>query len=312
MRYVSVLLILCLVCVRAFGLQITTYPTIQFGSISYGSSVSTGKNSVTVSPSGTVSTAGSGGIVTQTGGAAGKVAFKSTSVLELLVNVRVASSTPQVITTPGCGSITVNNFVLAGSLNLLTLTFLLGAAETTVGATMTVNNITGYNCTISGTVNGALAYSTLAGDTNPNTPLNVNISVNVLPPPLTLKHSDGASLNFGTLCRGSATQTLTVAADGTASGSNLVCPAQGYSADQFKVDGYNGASFSVSSISSIQLTNSADGTKLTVDNFTPSCSSNCIISANDFYILRVGGRLTVPASATAGTYTGTYPVTITY
>ena len=312
MRYVSVLLILCLVCVRAFGLQITTYPTIQFGSISYGSSVSTGKNSVTVSPSGTVSTAGSGGIVTQTGGAAGKVAFKSTSVLELLVNVRVAATSPQVITTPGCGSITVTNFVLAGSLNLLTLTFLLGAAETTVGATMTVNNITGYNCTISGTVNGALAYSTLAGDTNPNTPLNVNISVNVLPPPLTLKHSDGASLNFGTLCRGSATQTLTVAADGTASGSNLVCPAQGYSADQFKVDGYNGASFSVSSISSIQLTNSADGTKLTVDNFTPSCSSNCIISANDFYILRVGGRLTVPASATAGTYTGTYPVTITY
>lgn len=312
MRYMTVLFILCLVCVRAFGLQITTYPTIQFGSISYGSSVSTGKNSVTVSPSGTVSTAGSGGIVTQTGGAAGKVAFKSTSVLELLVNVRVASSTPQVITTPGCGSITVNNFVLAGSLNLLTLTFLLGAAETTVGATMTVNNITGYNCTISGTVNGALAYSTLAGDTNPNTPLNVNVSVNVLPPPLTLKHSDGASLNFGTLCRGSVTQTLTVAADGTASGSNLVCPAQGYSADQFKVDGYNGASFSVSSISSIQLTNSADSTKLTVDNFAPSCSSNCIISANDSYTLRVGGRLTVPVSATTGTYTGTYPVTITY
>lgn len=312
MRYVSVLFILCVVCVRSFGLQISTYPTIQFGSISYGSSVSTGKNSVTVSPSGSVSTAGSGGIVTQTGGSAGTVAFKSTSVLELLVNVRVASTTPQVITTPGCGSITVNNFVLAGSLNLLTLTFLLGAAETTVGATMTVNNITGYNCTISGTVNGALAYSTLAGDTNPNTPLNVNVSVNILPPPLTLKHDSGSALNFGTLCRGGVTQTLTVSPAGTASGTNLVCPARGYSADQFKVDGYNGGSFSVSSINSIQLTNASDGSKLTVDNFVPSCSSNCVISRNDFYILRVGGRLTVPASATAGTYTGTYPVTITY
>lgn len=312
MRYITVLFVLCLVCVHAFGLQITTYPTIQFGSISYGSASSAGKNSVTVSPSGVVSTAGAGRIVTQTGGAAGKAAFKSTDVLELLVNVRVASGTPQVITTPGCGSITINNFVLAGSLNLLTLTFLLGAAETTVGATMTVNNITGYNCTISGTVNGALAYSTLAGDTNPNTPLNVNVSVNVLPPPLTLKHSEGASLNFGTLCRGSVTQTLTVAANGTASGSNLVCPAQGYAADQFKVDGYKGASFSVSSINSIRLTNSADGTKLTVDNFVPSCSSDCTIPANGSYTLRIGGRLTVPASATAGTYTGTYPVTITY
>lgn len=312
MRYASVLIVLCLACVRAFGLQITTYPTIQFGSISYGSSVSTGKNSVTVSPSGTVSTAGTGGIVTQTGGSAGTAAFKSTDVLELLVNVRVASASPQTISTPGCGSITVNKFVLAGSLNLLTLTFLLGSAETTVGATMTVNNITGYNCTISGTVNGALAYSTLAGDTNPNTPLNVNVSVNILPPPLTLKHDDGSALNFGTLCRGTVTQTLTVSSAGTAAGTNLVCPAQGYSADQFKVDGYNGASFSVSAINSIQLTNASDGTKLTVDNFAPSCSSNCVISSNAPYQLRVGGRLTVPASATAGTYTGTYPVTITY
>lgn len=312
MKSALVCLILLLGVVRAFALQITAYPTIQFGSISYGSSVSAGKNSVTVSPSGAVSTGGAGGIVTQTGGAAGKVSFKSTELLELLVNVRVASSSPQVITTAGCGSITVNNFVLAGSLKLLTLNFLLGAAETTVGATMTVNNITGYNCTISGTVNGALAYSTLAGDTNPNTPLNVNISVNVLPPPLTLKHDSGSSLNFGTLCRGSVTQTLTVTAAGTANGSNLVCPAQGYSADQFKVDGYKGASFSVSSVNAIQLTNAADGTKLTVDNFTPSCSSNCTLSNSGSYTLRMGGRLTVPASATAGTYTGTYPVTITY
>lgn len=312
MRYASVLIVLCLACIRAFGLQITTYPTIQFGSISYGSSVSTGKNSVTVSPSGTVSAAGTGGIVTQTGGSAGTAAFKSTNVLELLVNVRVASASPQTISTPGCGSITVNNFVLAGSLNLLTLTFLLGSAETTVGATMTVNNVTGYNCTISGTVNGTLAYSTLAGDTNPNTPLNVNVSVNILPPPLTLKHDDGSALNFGTLCRGNVTQTITVSSAGTAAGSNLVCPAQGYSADQFKVNGYSGASFSVSSVNSVQLTNASDGTKLTVDNFVPSCSSNCVISSNGSYILRMGGRLTVPASATAGTYTGTYPVTITY
>lgn len=312
MRYTLFLLVCWLGCIHAFGLQITTYPTIRFGSISYGPSVSTGKNSVTVSPAGVVSTAGSGKIVTQTGGSAGKAAFKSTELLELLVNVRVVVTSPQVITTPGCGSITVNNFLLAGSLNLLTLNFLLGAAETTVGATMTVNDITGYNCTISGTVNGALAYSTLAGDTNPNTPLNVNVSVNILPPPLTLKHDGGAALNFGTLCRGGVTQTLTVAADGTAAGTNLVCPAQGYAADQFKVDGYSGASFSVSSINSIQLTNAADGTKLTVDNFTPSCSSNCTISNSGSYMLRMGGRLTVPASATAGTYTGTYPVTVTY
>lgn len=111
------------------------------------------------------------------------------------------------------------------------------------------------------------------------------------------------------LCFRSFTLAVTVA--GTTSGSNLVCAAQGYSADQFKVDGYGGASFSVSSIGSIQLTNALDGTKLTVDNFTPSCSSNCTMSGSS-YTLRVGGRLTVPASATAGTYTGTYPVTITY
>lgn len=111
------------------------------------------------------------------------------------------------------------------------------------------------------------------------------------------------------LCFRSFTLAVTVA--GTASGSNLVCAAQGYSADQFKVDGYGGASFSVSSIGSIQLTNALDGTKLMVDTFTPSCSSNCTMSGSS-YTLRVGGRLTVPASATAGTYTGTYPVTITY
>lgn len=303
---------ICLLSITGQALKITTYPTINFGNISYSSDFA-GKNTVTVSPSGTVSTGGTGGIATQSGGAAGTAAFESTSLTEALVNVRVVLTAPQTITTPGCGSITISNLVLNGSLNLLTLTFLLGAAQTTVGASMSVNSLSGYNCTISGALSGALAYSTLLGDTNPNTPLNVNVSVFIQPPPLTLAHTGGTKLNFGTLCRNaSGTQTLTVSPAGTASGTNLACAAQGVSADQFRITGYNGASFSVNMPASAQLTNSADETKLTLDQFTPSCSSGCVIGSSNQYNLFIGARLSVPANAAVGTYTGTYPVTITY
>lgn len=310
MKYFSILLVL-LFFVNANALQITTYPTVNFGNISYGTGMTSGKSTVTVSPSGTVSSAGSGGIMTQSGGSAGTIGFKATDILELLVNVKVAKTTSQTITTPGCGSITVSNLVLAGSLNLLTLTILLGVASTTVGATVAVSSTNSYNCTISGTIPGALTYSTLSGDTNPNTPLDLKISVFILPPPLTLTHKSGTALNFGTLCQSATAQTLTIAPNSTATGTNLKCAAQGYSADNFTVGGYNGATYAVNAISSIQLTNASDGTKLTVDQFTPSCSSNCSISEKSV-ILSIGGRLTVPPTATVGTYTGTYPVTITY
>lgn len=312
MKILSVLAGILLLAGNAAALQITTYPTVNFGNITYTSQGNSGSANVTMSPGGVASTSGTGKITAQSGGSAGTAGFKTTNILELLVNVKVNVTTPQTITTAGCGSVTISNITLAGSLNLLTLTIIAGEAQTTVGATLAVSSISNYNCTISGTINNALTYSTLAGDTTPNSPLNLNVSVYVLPPPLTLTHNSGAALNFGQLCtNASATQTLIISSSGGASGSNLTCAAQGYSADAFTVSGPNNVSFSVNSIPSVQLSNGLTGL-LTVDNFTTSCSSNCQINENNQYTLRVGGRLTVPATAATGTYTGTYPVTITY
>lgn len=132
--------------------------------------------------------------------------------------------------------------------------------------------------------------------------------------PMTLTHVTNASLNFGRIVN-TAAGTVTVAAkDGTSTSTGVTYQEGPTAADQFTVTGQNGVSFTVNLPASITVTDGA-GNNMTVGSLTSFCgtgaSSACTASTTGTQV-GVGGTLTVSAGQAAGTYTGTYSVTITY
>lgn len=302
--------LICFYSVAATAATITLTPNVNFGTITYSSTYA-GFGNVTVSADNAVSLGGSGGIVTQTGGGKGIIEFTK-AVLDTVLNLKVANSGATYIVSNSCGSITVSNIQLQGGLlSLLGQLFLTGTLQIGVGATASINSISGTNCTISGTIVGALQYSTILGDLLPSTPANMNVTLNVGAQPVLLRHNTGASLNFGQICLNTtAQQTVTVANNGTVSGTNMPCTPTGTTSDKFTLTGPNGSSFSVQVPSTTTITNGT--TTLTVSNFSSSCTDGCEIQDSGSSTINIGGRLTIPTTATIGSYAGTYLLSVTY
>ncbi len=144
-------------------------------------------------------------------------------------------------------------------------------------------------------------------------PFNITFSITLVTPGNSLEHDENATLNFGTFCKASQTQNLTILPNGTVATSSTVCPASAdISADSFTFKSSQASSFSVAVPSTpVTLTNPITGTTLQVSNFQPSCTSSCTV-LNNTATVTVGGTLTVPGSADIGDYTGSYPISITY
>jgi hypothetical protein len=294
--------------VNGFCIDVSQNPTVDFGIINYLYN-GAGFGQVTISDSGTPSTGGAGYIMNQSGGSAGTVGF-SINFLENLLggrNITLTTKTDSYTTqqSASCGQVTISNIHTTGGANTASKQASTNSPATfPIGATLTLDSfVSSSPCTIQETFSAAMTGSNLWGSKDASLTIRVQIIPN-----MAVTH-DSAALNFGTICRSTTQQqVLTIAPDGGVSGT-YVCPTQNTSADSFTVTGNIGQSFNVNLPNTVTISNGS--TNLTVSNLTPSCSSNCQLTANT-YNLKVGGTLTVPAGTPLGTYQGNYQVSITY
>jgi hypothetical protein len=126
--------------------------------------------------------------------------------------------------------------------------------------------------------------------------------------PITLSHAAGASLNFGTFTTGDNGGTVTVdqAGNGLAATDVTLIGGSVESADAFDVAGDASRSFSISTTGG-SVTNGTD-----TMNFTTNAPGTGALDGSGDASFNVGGQLTVAGGESAGSYTGTYDVTITY
>ena len=127
--------------------------------------------------------------------------------------------------------------------------------------------------------------------------------------PIALTHTSGAALNFGKLTAGTG-GTVVVTAGGSASATGDVTLVSGSSpaADAFSVTGDANRTFTIATTSSTVA--SSGGATL---NFATSPSAATgTLNASGAATFTVGGTLTIPGSATAAVYSGTYNATVTY
>lgn len=131
--------------------------------------------------------------------------------------------------------------------------------------------------------------------------------------PLSLVNTD--TLRFGSIIPGASAGTVTInpytEARTTTGGATAYGGA--VSAGKFaglsdnpshlKIDVPNG---------SITLARVGGGATMTVDNFTINGNKNDWVTSNVVFTFNVGARLLVGANQMAGTYTGTYTVTVNY
>ncbi|OYW47651.1 MAG: hypothetical protein B7Y36_17070 [Novosphingobium sp. 28-62-57] len=126
--------------------------------------------------------------------------------------------------------------------------------------------------------------------------------------PIVLTHTSGAALNFGRFTTGTG-GTVTVSAGGVGSvgGDVAFVPGSSSTSDGFTVAGDSGRSFSIVTTGGTVSSGSANMTFTT----TPSAASAALSSAGTASFT-VGGTLTVPGTAAAGSYSGSYSATVTY
>lgn len=126
--------------------------------------------------------------------------------------------------------------------------------------------------------------------------------------PITLVHVNGASLNFGTFTTGDAGGTVVVdlAGAGTATGEVTLLGGSTEAADAFTVEGDANRAFTIATANG-SVTNGTD-----TMNFTTSAATAGTLDAAGAAAFAVGGTLSVTGGQSAGTYTGSYNVTVAY
>lgn len=149
--------------------------------------------------------------------------------------------------------------------------------------------------------------STSAFAASGNTSTATGVASATIVSPLVVTHDSAAVLNFGKFTVGTG-GTVSVDAAGSASVTSDVgfVPGSTSSADAFSVTGDASRSFAIT-------TTGGSVTGPGTMNFTTTASaSSGLLSASGVASFKVGGTLNVPATATAGVYTGTYSATVTY
>jgi hypothetical protein len=130
--------------------------------------------------------------------------------------------------------------------------------------------------------------------------------------PITLTNTGGTGLRFGNVVASTAAGTIVVASDGTRSWTGGATGISGLpvGAALFGVTGGANRTFTITLPSSTTIT---DGTNdMTVDTFTSSLASPATLNGSGTASFNVGGTLTVNAGQVAGSYTGTFSVTVAY
>jgi hypothetical protein len=163
-------------------------------------------------------------------------------------------------------------------------------------------------CLVACTATGALASS---GNTAVSTG---SASATVTAP---IKLVAVSPLQFGTMAQPVTGGTITVWPTGGYSttgelGADIaIAQSTVPAAASFTVTGNPGAIFAASGVSQVTISNGS--AKMTLNQFTINGSfSGGQIAANGTATFYIGGTLTVTAGQAPGTYTGTFPITVTY
>jgi spore coat protein U-like protein len=121
-----------------------------------------------------------------------------------------------------------------------------------------------------------------------------------------------AGLNFGTILPYGSAGSVTVGTTGSYSASNAyISNATGISASAWAVTGIPGAPYAVTLPNSVTITNGSE--TMTVNGFTRSGGTSQLnLDAAGNGTFTVGARLNVGANQPAGTYAGTFNVTVNY
>lgn len=129
--------------------------------------------------------------------------------------------------------------------------------------------------------------------------------------PLQITHTNGAAIGFGAFTAGTGgTITVTQAGARSATGDVSLLSGGTVAADGFTVSGAGNRAFNIAtSASSTVSTGGATPATMALALSAPATGT---LSAGGTFALRVGGTLTVAANQAAGSYTGTYTVTVTY
>jgi hypothetical protein len=127
--------------------------------------------------------------------------------------------------------------------------------------------------------------------------------------PLTLQHTPGAVLNFGTMVvgAGGGDIILTTLGAGIAIGNVALVPSGPTSADKFSVAGDPNRNYSVTTGSGYVVAGSSS-----MLFATSPAANQATLGATGTGTISVGGSLQVGAGIAPGIYTGTYTVTIAY
>lgn len=125
--------------------------------------------------------------------------------------------------------------------------------------------------------------------------------------PITLTHTAGAAINFGTFTTGAGTVIVTPAGLATATGAVVFVTGSTSAADAFEVGGEAGRTFAISTASGSVLQGS-----VSIPFTTTPSSATGTLSGTGSATFTVGGTLSLSGAEPAGVYTGTYDATVTY
>lgn len=137
-------------------------------------------------------------------------------------------------------------------------------------------------------------------------------AANIITP---IQISKAADLYFGNIVAGTNPGTVTVSHDGIrtkSGGVTLPTATPGtITAAKFNISGLPSATYSITLPSSTTITK--NGTEqMTIDNFTSDPHETGTITTDGTQILAVGATLNVGANQSAGTYEGSFSVTVAY
>jgi len=125
---------------------------------------------------------------------------------------------------------------------------------------------------------------------------------------ITLVHTPGSALNFGSFSTGTGgTVVVTSAGAGSTTGDTAFVSGTVEAADQFLVKGDSSRSFAITTAPGT-VVNGATSIAFTT---SPSVSSNTL-SVVGLYSFSVGGTLTLVGTEATGVYNGSYNATVAY
>ena len=133
-----------------------------------------------------------------------------------------------------------------------------------------------------------------------------NVAITLLAP---ISISSSGDMDFGTMVTTGTAGTVTVTPAGARSSVNVDLFGGTPAAASFDVTGASGANYSITLPSSATL--SSGGNTMTIDTFTDDAGATPTLSGGSD-TFNVGATLNVGATQAAGTYSGTFSVTVNY